>query len=347
MKSCHRHQNLQRFCECLLLDSSGWRFIMPPDHMSQQHSSLAILFADVAKSTHLFEAHGNERAQKIIAHAIHILSDVAHDHGGVVIKTIGDEVMCSFPLANKAAMAACAMQEAVIRSRTLCKYGVCIRIGLHFGDVVFDESKDVFGDAVNVAARMVGIAKAREIITTQATREKMPPVLREHTRCLDRIKVKGKEDTIEVYEMLWQEDTSELTLTSAALPAMLSPAAIEKKKSPVLELIYDHTTIQAGTDKPLVLLGRDKQNDIVAGRMDEKGERVSKVSRHHASVEFRKDKFILADHSRNGTGIHTQKGESFFVHREEFPLHGEGTLLLGGTVSKEGVETVQYRITDG
>ena len=315
--------------------------------MSQQHSSLAILFADVAKSTRLFESHGNERAQKIIAHAIHVLSDVVLDHGGVVIKTIGDEVMCSFPQPNKAVMAACAMQEAVLRSRTLCKYGVCIRIGLHFGDVVFDESKDVFGDAVNVAARMVGVAKAREIITTQATRDKMPSALRERTRCLDRIKVKGKEEAIEIYEVLWQEDTSDLTLTSAALPAMLSAAAAHKKKTPVLELVYQQTTICAGPDKPLVLLGRDKQNDIVAGRLDEKGERISKVSRHHASIEFRKDKFVLADHSRNGTGIHTQKGESFFVHREEFPLHGEGVLLLGGTVSKEGVESVQYRITHG
>ena len=315
--------------------------------MAQQHSALAILFADVAKSTRLFEAYGNEQAQKVIAHAVHILSNVAQDHGGMVIKTIGDEVMCSFPQADKAAMAACAMQEAVGRSRTLCKYSVCVRIGLHFGDVILDESKDVFGDAVNVAARMVGVAKAREIMTTWATREKMPPVLRERTRCLDRIKVKGKEDTIEVYEVLWQEDTSELTLTSAAVPAMLASAAAEKKKTPVLELNYDQGKLQAGADKPLVLLGRDKQNDIVAGRMDDSGERVSKVSRHHASVEFRKDKFILSDHSRNGTGIRTNKGESFFVHREEFPLHGEGTLLLGGTISKEGVESVQYRIVDG
>ena len=60
--------------------------------------SMAILFADVCGSTKIYERHGDERARKMIGRCIKLMTDATAEHGGVLIKTIGDEVMCRFPI---------------------------------------------------------------------------------------------------------------------------------------------------------------------------------------------------------------------------------------------------------
>ena len=72
---------------------------------------VAILFADVASSTQLYEDLGDIRANKIVGSCLHAMAEAATQHGGAVVKTIGDEAMCSFPTAQQAALAAISMQD--------------------------------------------------------------------------------------------------------------------------------------------------------------------------------------------------------------------------------------------
>ena len=81
--------------------------------MTRDITSLVILFADISRSTQIYEILGNVAAQRLMANCLALLSEVAEQHQGTVIKTIGDEVMCTFPDADRAFEAAKAMQQAL------------------------------------------------------------------------------------------------------------------------------------------------------------------------------------------------------------------------------------------
>ena len=122
-----------------------------------REEQLAVLFADVSGSTQMYETLGDVRARAIVARCVADMTAATRRHGGALIKTIGDEVMTTFPNAADAAEAACEMQETItgqmVEGRPLA-----IRIGFHFGPVLSEET-DVFGDAVNLAARLANEAK--------------------------------------------------------------------------------------------------------------------------------------------------------------------------------------------
>src|SRR5580698_10945410 len=107
---------------------------------------LAILFADVVGSTHLFEVMGDLKARDMVSTCIDVMREATEQHNGTVIKTIGDEVMATFPTADDALNAAGQMQKEIATHGDLKVEGqpVAIRIGCHFGPVVL-EAKDVFG----------------------------------------------------------------------------------------------------------------------------------------------------------------------------------------------------------
>src|SRR6202451_3169275 len=116
---------------------------------------LAILFADVVGSTRLFELMGDLRARDMIAACIEVMREATEQHHGTVIKTIGDEVMSTFPSADDALNAAGQMQRQIAAHSELRVEGqpVSIRIGCHFGSVVL-ENRDVFGASGAPANRM-------------------------------------------------------------------------------------------------------------------------------------------------------------------------------------------------
>jgi class 3 adenylate cyclase len=142
--------------------------------MSQQTERLAILFADITGSTVLYETLGNALARQMVVHCLSMMSSRLAAHRGTLIKTIGDELMCTFPSAETALRAACDMQDAVESGKPGGDRPMYIRIGFNFGEVIREES-DVHGDAVNVAARITEVARARQILATQAAVDALPP----------------------------------------------------------------------------------------------------------------------------------------------------------------------------
>jgi class 3 adenylate cyclase len=125
------------------------------------------VFADICGSTSLYDELGDDLARHFTANCIKIMVREISLFKGTLIKTIGDEIMCTFPNAKLALNAACAMQNAVKNSGANSKQPLSIRIGFHYGFVIC-ETNDVFGDTVNVAARVAGLAKADQILTTSA-----------------------------------------------------------------------------------------------------------------------------------------------------------------------------------
>ncbi len=299
--------------------------------MSYEKTKLAIIFADISKSTQLFEAYGNIRARNIVSHTLSILSRITEEYDGVVVKTIGDEVMCTFEVLDKAIDASLRMPQAVHEDEELAEIGITIKVGLHYGDVL-KEKNDVYGDAVNVAARMVQQAQADQIITTKETVEFLPVYQHSSLRNLGKVQVRGKQEDIEIFELLWQPDTTDLTIMHGQMPL--------RQQVPKASLILRYANKDFRLEKNIgpFLMGRGEKNNLVV--------RDQSVSRTHASIEYRRGKFVLIDRSTNGTFLQIHDEETIFLHRDQMHLRREGLILLGQDGSESGAEAIHFQCAD-
>jgi class 3 adenylate cyclase len=297
--------------------------------MSNQNASLAILFADVSGSSRLYETLGDKEALSQVGRCLALLSSQALKHGGEVLKTIGDEIMCAFPDAASAVRAARAMQMEMAMQILSGRLPLHIHIGLHFGQAIRGDD-DIFGDAVNIASRLTEIAKADQILTSRHTADALPASLRTDLRQLGNMSLKGKREEIDMCEILWQEAGGDLTLMPGTL-THFEPAVI------CLELKHGNDSLTMSPSKPRCVLGRDKDNDLVVSN--------PLASRQHALIELRNGKFILSDQSTNGTYVFTADGHKNLVHREEFPLSGSGSISLGHDTGGDPTSPLTIRFT--
>lgn len=297
---------------------------MPP-----KTTNIAILFADVAGSTHLFETLGDTTARVKVADVLDTLTTVTKENDGIVIKTIGDEIMSTFPSPDEAAKAACEMHEALEIDVTEGSIGpsikIAIRVGFHYGPAIL-EGGDVFGDAVNVAARMAAQAKANQIITTQSTLDLLAPVLRASSRFVDKAPIKGKMEEIEIYELIWQEED----VTRMATGLMQDVPVVEAR----MKITYNGQDLEINKSRPGLVMGRSNACDLP---INEK-----LASRQHVRIELRRDKFFIIDQSTNGTHVKIDNEAAAFLRREEMPLNGDGGISLGKGFDEDPTEVVRF-----
>jgi len=131
-------------------------------------SDATVLFADVSGSTRLIETAGDAVALKAIARCIERLRKAAESTGGQVVKTIGDEVMVLFPTPDAAVQAAAKMHASINALPAVGDTKLGVHVGFHSGPVIQVE-KDVLGDTVKLAARLVEQAQKGQTITSQQT----------------------------------------------------------------------------------------------------------------------------------------------------------------------------------
>jgi class 3 adenylate cyclase len=301
------------------------------NHRVGKDIELAILFADVVGSTHIYEVMGDSLARDMVLTCVDIMRTATEAHAGSVIKTIGDEIMATFPTADSALNAASQMQHE-IRTRTNLKVGgqsVAIRIGCHFGSVVI-ENRDIFGAAVHTANRMTSQAKAGQIMISGTMVQQLAPEWRSSVRHIDVTMLKGKSSEDELYEVLWQKEDATSMLPALALGALLR----EKQKSLRLRISYQGQEILLSNGRANLTMGRAEENDIVV-----KGNLISRI---HARIEFDRNKFLLIDQSTNGTFVTNNNGEESFVRRDSLPLKGQGRIGLGSTPGNSSTQYLQF-----
>jgi len=270
-----------------------------------------VLFVDVCGSTQLYETLGNARAQAVIVKALGLLSQLAKRCSGTIVKNIGDELMCTFAIAHDAAEAAVAMQRSVKEAAVLEQIGIktlAIRIGFHTGPVI-TRGADVFGDTVNVAARVVDHAKPNQIHITRQALGKLPKDA--NVRPVGSIQVKGRKGLVELFEVVWERD--DLTLVKGVTPT--SSGTIQ------LTARFGEMAIELGHGRPVLHMGRGHDNEFVIPD--------PLASRVHARIEFRRDRFVLIDQSLNGTYLHRQGMAEVILRRDEAGLERSGQISLG------------------
>ena len=292
---------------------------------------VAILFADVVGSTQLYDKFGDTKASATVARCLEVMKDATHKFDGTVIKTIGDEVMCTFPNVDNAMSAAAQMQALISTDKDDGEDSipVSIRIGCHFGPVV-EEQNDIFGAAVHTANRMTSQAKAKQIVMSGTTVEHMGAEWAAQTRQIDIATVRGRAGEVALFELLWQPDEA---------TSMLPTLGWESRTQTANRLVvsFRDTTIEVTDLKKHINMGRADDNDLVV-----KGNLISRI---HARIEKRRGRFMLIDQSTNGTFLQTDTGEETFVRRDSTELVGEGIIGLG-RVAKPGTPLAIHYICE-
>ena len=129
-----------------------------------------ILFTDVEGSTALTQRLGDAKARELLREHERMVRDALKAHGGSEVKTMGDGFMASFSSATKALECAIAMQRALAEHNESAEEPIMVRIGLNAGEPIA-EDEDLFGTAVNEAARITAAAKGGEILVSNVVRE--------------------------------------------------------------------------------------------------------------------------------------------------------------------------------
>jgi class 3 adenylate cyclase len=134
--------------------------------------SLTVLFSDLRGSTELYERVGDLHAFDLVQAHFRTLSEVVKNHDGAVVKTIGDAVMATFPSPRDGLGAALGMHRAMKEfNSSNDRDDLVLKIGLHVGPclaVTLNDRLDYFGQTVNVAARVQGVAAPQSIYATDA-----------------------------------------------------------------------------------------------------------------------------------------------------------------------------------
>lgn len=283
-----------------------------------------ILFADIAGSTALYETIGDARAEALISKVLENLSTIVVQQGGSVIKTIGDELMCQFPSADQSVQAAVLMHEWVARQNARGSGpNLSVRIGAHVGSVI-DSQGDVYGDTVNVSARIAALARPGKTMISEQTFEALNPDLQQSCRFMMESYVKGKEQPLRIYDAVW-EKTDELTRLASTPRTRASGA--------VMVVSYgDHST---RLEQGAIRIGRGTECDLVV--------EAPQASRCHCEIRHTGNKFTLTDSSTNGTFV-LQNDVELFFHNETVPLLSSGLLSLGQNSAGNAEHLIEFVI---
>jgi adenylate cyclase len=297
--------------------------------MSQGPEYGIVLFADIARSTQIYERLGDRLAQKLVDQTLSRLAETTRKNRGEVIKTIGDEIMCIFGDADDAIRAAVEMNQGADHGAGSADPGLPetqVAIGLHGGPLV-RTSRDVFGDTVNVAARVVKLAKPQQILLTEPVARSVQPACQGWIRYVDRDTLRGKSGEMTIQEYLWEPRDATVLLKRSDLPESVAAGLV---------LTWGQHTIRVDSGRPAVSLGRQAHNELVLN--------YERVSRTHARIEYRRGKFHLIDHSSNGTYIQRPGAAPVFIKRDEAPLSGSGIISLGRIATPGSPGAVHFTV---
>ena len=286
-------------------------------------SQLIIMFVDICDSTQLFAEYGDAQALAMTSACIDELKAVINHHTGSVVQTFGDGILCTFTGADHAFKAAHAFQNALANQK------LSIHVGCHYGPVI-KQQDSIYGDAVNIASRLADLADNDETIWSQDAAEQLAKPLQIQLRSLGSVTVKGKPEPFNAYLMI-ANTPHEATITN-----MRTTPAIPAPQRVMLELKYNQQAKIIGELSADFTLGRQSDCDLVVEH--------SYVSRRHATIECKRGRFLLLDHSTNGCYVVDEQDRLVVLKRDFLQLSGTGSISLGVESTGNQDHLVHYRV---
>ena len=279
----------------------------------------AILFADLRSSTALYLKLGNKEAARLVTHSLALLGQIIEGAGGRVVKTLGDGLMAVFDNAERAVDASTSLHESLERivpgegERASKEGAVKLKVAIAWGETV-EVDGDCFGDAVNVAARLLDLAGEGETLITGPLQRELPSDQQEHFRSIDNLHLRGRQEPVAVLRMEARRFGDTLSTQMLESPATDFPEG--------LRLAWLGMERVFSTSNMPVVLGRSPQASFCVSD--------SRVSRSHARIESHSGQIYLTDLSYNGTHVRFENDEQVLtLRRGTCTLHGSGVICLG------------------
>ncbi len=286
----------------------------------ERQANAAVLFADITGSSRLFVERGDEQARQLVAATLTEWSRLVESRAGRVVQLRGDGMLCTFATVDAALATAVALRELPYQPP------LSMHAGIHAGPVQ-QEADQLYGDVVNIAARMADIAKRFEIVLTQAASEQLAEVPRGSLRLIRKVPIKGQAEPMNIALLPFDEEHG----------TEYRPPEQTKTVHTRLELRYGAGVFVVDGDAPSCLIGRDPACAI---KVDH-----ALVSRRHASVERVSGKYFLHDHSTNGTYVEDEGGAgAVLVQREVVQLKGRGVISLGAAPKRNADHLIRFAI---
>jgi adenylate cyclase len=290
-----------------------------------------VVFADLVGSTGLFERLGDETAGHFVRQLTSTLAKTFEEHRGRVVKLLGDGLLVLFPDEGDA-LAACVAIQRNLRERPVRAAAgepIQMQIGIDAGELV-EIGGDCYGDAVNSAARLADLAGGEQILTTQNVRAALPPHQRVQLRSLGPMYLRGKSETTEVFRVEWQDDAdSDATVMGVSL--------FKESQAAWLELSIPGQSLRLEARGEKLTLGRSAAASLSIND--------ARVSRVHATVEWRGGHFVLSDASSFGTWVYFgDQREPIVLRRTECYLVGRGQILLGCQRGADSPPPVEFAV---
>jgi adenylate cyclase len=295
-----------------------------------------VLFADLRGSTALFESMGNAQATGLVTRSIKAVAQLVPICGGVLVKTLGDGLLATFERSDFALQCSLRMLETVEamnavpaspRFQHTMPRSVRLQVALASGELV-ELGGDCYGDAVNVAARLLDHAGDGEILVTQRVHEQLPDDLRPRLRHLDSIALRGRVEPVSVY-VLGGRRTQDSGMTAFAEAPLADDPDGMRLSWRDQERVFDSPSLP-------VVLGRSPQAAFCVED--------TRVSRSHARIDWHGGSFQLTDLSFNGTYVRFADGEIISLRRGSCTLHGHGRIGLGGSPAEPGSAIVSFEV---
>ena len=295
-----------------------------------------ILFADLRGSTGLYEALGNAEATAVVTQSVALLARIVAAFRGTVVKTLGDGLMAMFESPSSAVEAADEMHESLDRigapdavSENMRLQPLKLQVGLAHGEVI-EMSGDVFGDAVNVAARLLDHAGDNETLVTSDLLADLNGEQRTRCRSLDKMQLRGRVEPVHVFLLEGERQPGD---TAATAFGDVAPA-VEPEG---IRLVWmELNRVYTGSSLPLIL-GRSPQATYCISD--------TRVSRSHARIDWHGGTFQLTDLSYNGTYVRFDHDpEVISLRRGSCTLHGSGAIGLGAPPLEADGPTVRFEV---
>jgi len=296
-----------------------------------QVTPLTVLFADISSSTRIVKQYGDSRGREIIAKVLDRVAGAVTAREGRVVDRVGDELMCALPGPQQAVPAALGILAAVSDGATAGEYpqGLRMRIGLHHGSVV-QEGERIFGDTIHTAKRMVDMAKADQILTTEDTLSEVGALPGAQYRPIDELRIKGHDKPMSIQEVL--PAGSSVTVLAGGVSTRRRSTGEHYVRC---TLRFDGKEHILDLNRPVFTVGRDISCDWSLAQ--------NCVSREHGRLEYQKGRIIFVDHSTNGTFVQENGASGMVrVHREQRWLRDDGVLRFGARDDADGVLTLEY-----
>jgi adenylate cyclase len=273
----------------------------------------AILFADLTDSTALYERLGTDEAFALVKRSLESMAQAVKESGGRLIKNTGDGIMAALDDADAAATTSMAIHQALLTPQGTSPLRVAAHIGFCFGPVVESED-DLFGDTVNLAARLCEVGSPGIALMTQDTALRLHTSWRYLLRPGPPITLKGLSKPVDVVRLLC-DSRGDLTAIGDIRSVTATPT------SNAFRLYLNNNSVIFPENAIRISLGRDANSDV---QLQE-----PLASRHHCTIERRGGRLVLIDHSSNGTFVTIDSEREFALCHEETVLHGHGALSFG------------------